>query len=403
MESGVSQLSWFFLFAFALQGIIAIAILIVKNKSFRTANVLLGINLFGICMIALVITVVESGLILKVPHFFRLPSPLYYLMFPAAYLYVKTILSDRTRLQKKDYLHFIPALIHLIEMMPFYVKSAEEKLVVIKSVVNQHIDIYAHNEGWLPPFFHNIIRGAMALGYAVAMLQLLRNNSRIQKHTDGMYKRMMQWLTIFTGVNAIIGIAVICFLTFLFISPEVRSMSLSVVFLVLLTVINHFLFFGPEILYGLPQPRAFENNQKNKIITSGVSEVRGIPESLPSEIPSFIFQYKHQVDNYLLTSQRYLTADLNLHDLARESGIPRHHLQLLIHKAEGKKFNEFINEYRIQHVKNLIEKGGLKQKTLEALATESGFSSRTTFIRTIKKITGKTPTEYFNAQSITLN
>jgi AraC-like DNA-binding protein len=124
------------------------------------------------------------------------------------------------------------------------------------------------------------------------------------------------------------------------------------------------------------------------------SDVSQLPE-VPVEIPAFIFDYKHQVNHYLITSKRYLTADLNLHDLAREAGIPRHHLQLLIHKAEGKKFSEFINEYRIRHIRNLIENGGLKQKTLEALAAESGFSSRVTFIRTIKKITGMTPSEYF--------
>ena len=35
-------------------------------------------------------------------------------------------------------------------------------------------------------------------------------------------------------------------------------------------------------------------------------------------------------------------------------------------------------------------------KTLEALAQESGFNSRGTFIRVFKKKTGKTPSEYLH-------
>jgi AraC-like DNA-binding protein len=85
-----------------------------------------------------------------------------------------------------------------------------------------------------------------------------------------------------------------------------------------------------------------------------------------------------------------------LQDLSRDTGIPQHHLQLLIHKVEEKKFSEFINEYRIQHLQDQIERGGMKNKTLEGLAAESGFSSKATFIRSVKKHTGRTPKEYFN-------
>jgi AraC-like DNA-binding protein len=86
-----------------------------------------------------------------------------------------------------------------------------------------------------------------------------------------------------------------------------------------------------------------------------------------------------------------------LPDLSRDTGIPKHHLQLLIHKVEGKKFSEFINDYRIQHMKDQVEKGVMRHKTLEGLAMESGFGSRATFNRTIKKHTGKTPKDYFAA------
>jgi AraC-like DNA-binding protein len=392
MTPGVSQISWFFLFAFALNGLIAISILIFKNKTLRLANLLLGINLLGISMIAIVITMVETGLILKVPHFYRLPSPLYYLMFPAAWLYVKLIITDRTRLEKTDYLHFLPALIHLVEMTPFYLKSADEKLIAINEAVTHHIDIYAHHEGWLPPYVHNLVRGIIAIIYAFAMWRLLKKVNSNKHAANNFTINTIQWLKTFTLINAWIGAATVLFLTLVFIPADIRSVGLTLVFLISLTISNIYLFFRPEILYGLPQPAATISDAKIKD--------PGKPDDFlntteQAEIPSFIFQYKNQIHEYLVSSLRFLEPEFNLQDLSRDTGIPKHHLQLLIHKAEGKKFGEFINEYRIEHLRVQIENGGIKSKTLEGLAAESGFSSKATFIRSVKRLTGKTPKEYF--------
>jgi len=392
MITGVSQISWFFLFAFALHGIIAISILIFKNKTLRLANLLLGINLLGISMVAIVITLVETGLILEVPHFYRLPSPLYYLMFPAAWLYVKLIITDRTRLEKTDYLHFLPALIHLVEMTPFYLKSADEKLIAINEAVTHHIDIYAHHEGWLPPFVHNMVRGLIAIIYAFAMWRLLKKADSYKHTTSSFTINTIQWLKTFTLINAWIGAAVVLFLTLVFIPADIRAVGLTLVFLISLTISNIYLFFRPEILYGLPQPAAAISDAK---IKDPVKPDVLVNNAEQAEIPSFIYQYKNQIHEYLVTSQRYLETEFNLQDLSRDTGIPKHHLQLLIHKAKGKKFGEFINEYRIEHLRVQIENGGMKSKTLEGLAAESGFSSKATFIRSVKKLTGKTPKEYF--------
>lgn len=87
-------------------------------------------------------------------------------------------------------------------------------------------------------------------------------------------------------------------------------------------------------------------------------------------------------------------------DLSRETSIPIHHLQLLINKAEGKRFNDYINYYRLLHIQNRVDKGDSINKTLEGLALECGFSSKYAFIRGTKKLTGQTPKEYFKTRII---
>lgn len=399
MISQVSQLSWFFLFAFALNSLIAIVKLIFKNDTLRVAHFLLAINMFGISMAAIMMSLVQSGLILNIPYFYRVPSPVYYMVFPAAYLYVRLILTDKTRLVWTDYLHFLPAFLHLIELIPYFSLNIEEKLKYINLVTNQSVAQWALYEGWLPAFAHNIMRGIQSVIYSIAMWRLIRNSSLLTT-LNRFSATAIQWLKTFTFLNVIIGLVTIGSLSLTLLPPEVRAFAIQLVFLVALLIFNFYLFFRPEILYGIPQPVLV--NSREVIETTDLSN-EPEPNHLQSEIPLFIYQYKTKVDVYLTKTQRYLEPDFSLQDMSRDTQIPKHHLQLLINKLEGRKFNEYINYYRILHLQNCIEIGGMKTKTLEGLALESGFSSKATFIRAVKKQTGKNPKEYFNSEKAAIN
>ncbi len=388
---GIPSITWFFLFAFAFNGLLTIAILIFKNKSLRTANLMLAINLVGISLATFHVSLVESRLILDFPHFYRLPSPVGYLMFPAGYLYVKLVLNDRTRLQRKEYLHFLPGVIHFFEMAPFYFTcSREEKATYITQVLEEPIKLFATTEGWLPPYIHYLIRGVMAVIYGIAMWRLIRKSKWMGQSMNHYTENIVQWLKTFAALNTLTGLSIIFFLTLVFIPANIRSLCLHIVVLLAVLIPNTYLFVRPEILYGLPQPVLIEDDRSVNLKLPP----EGVP-ILEAEIPPFIYLYKERVHQYLTESQRYLEPGFLLADLSRDTGIPKHHLQMLIHKVEGKKFNEFINVYRIRYMKDQVEKGVMQFKTLEGLAAECGFGSRATFNRTIKKQTGLTPKEYF--------
>lgn len=412
MLSEIPQLSWFFLLLFALNGVTVILILTVRNTILKSTQLLLAINLLGITFGSIVICLVETRFILKVPFLFRLPSPLYYLMFPAAFLYVKLMLNNRSSLNKMEYLHFIPALVHLVEMTPFYLKSNAEKILVINNIYEHDINLYAHNEGWLPPYFHNIIRGIIAIVYAIAMWRLLQESKTSMDSSNKIYfGKTLQWLKIFTIMNGMLGVVAIETLTFLFLPPEIRSLSLHLAFIIILIVSNYYLLFHPEILYGLPQlsfPKT-PNPESKKVALKKINNNTEIPvKALPTnegkneenDVSILINKYKTRVHEHIIQSRIYLNPDLSIMDLSRATNIPVHHLRLLINKNGGQRFNDFINQFRIEYMQMLINKGEALNKTLETLALESGFSSKAAFFRGVKKLTDQTPSAYFKQNKV---
>ena len=89
--------------------------------------------------------------------------------------------------------------------------------------------------------------------------------------------------------------------------------------------------------------------------------------------------------------QPYLQADCNLAFLSKLLDLPVHHLAYYFREERKQYFNDFRNEYRVKHAKNLIRRGKAKEMTLEAIGLLSGFSNRKTFIASFKKVEGVTP------------
>ncbi len=87
--------------------------------------------------------------------------------------------------------------------------------------------------------------------------------------------------------------------------------------------------------------------------------------------------------------------DFTIDKLASLVGSNTKYVSQVINETIGKNFNTLLNEQRITEVcKRLVDTKNYGSKTNEAIAEEVGFKSRSHFIRTFKKITGLTPSQY---------
>jgi AraC-like DNA-binding protein len=104
------------------------------------------------------------------------------------------------------------------------------------------------------------------------------------------------------------------------------------------------------------------------------------------------------VQAFMAEKKPYLDQDLNIKKLGDLLGIKAYIVSQAINQGTGKNFFEFVNQYRVEEAKTQLVDAQKAHFSIEGIATSCGFSSRTTFYSTFKKIVGITPTQFRQAQ-----
>lgn len=98
-----------------------------------------------------------------------------------------------------------------------------------------------------------------------------------------------------------------------------------------------------------------------------------------------------QLDQLMTKERVFKNPDLSLYSLSKQLGVKPYLTSKCLNLIFEKKFNDYINTYRIEELKVLLKDPENKKYTLLSLALEAGFNSKASFNRAVKKITGKSP------------
>jgi AraC-like DNA-binding protein len=90
----------------------------------------------------------------------------------------------------------------------------------------------------------------------------------------------------------------------------------------------------------------------------------------------------------------YLDNEITLPKLAEQTQLSIHKLSYLLNNDFGQNFYQFINGYRIEEAKRLLLDPRKNHLSIEGIAYEAGFNSKSVFNTTFKKITGASPSEF---------
>ncbi|MCD8269977.1 MAG: AraC family transcriptional regulator [Parabacteroides sp.] len=153
-----------------------------------------------------------------------------------------------------------------------------------------------------------------------------------------------------------------------------------------LFVVWFYFFYKALFLKNIPLDRTYKNGWNSP--TEENDE-----ESEDDEQQGLLFQrYAEEVNTWFEREKPYLRDDLRLTDLQRVFPISRSYLSQLLNKELGMSFSDYVNQFRVEEGKRLMDAEPLA--SIQEVAERSGFHSISTFRRAFTKHTGIIPSEY---------
>lgn len=386
-----------FMNAGILCGLLTVYILLFKKNALRSySDYLLSVSILCQIWAVLLFLFVFSGSIQEFPYLYRTAAPLTFLIPPLGYMYVRSVLYNEKKRQQYDFLHLLPFLFFLINYLPFFLSPLEYKVEIVSKTIQDKNFGIEKQLGILPENVFYLFRPIQATLYLIFQWRLILkfNRNNTNQTISSQINRVTRWLSIFTLASSgiLISFFIVLILYFtqenLFTSTEltlIPNMILGISQFVVFT----YLLINPQVLTGLPFIRYIET--PSSLVEDETVKVPFILENYSKEIKI--------LEKYFQTQKTYLQPNLAISQVAVETKIPNRDLSYIINNYYQKRFNDYLNEMRLEHFISKIDSATLDSLTIEAIAFESGFSSKTSFYRAFNRFYQCTPSEYIESMN----
>lgn len=171
------------------------------------------------------------------------------------------------------------------------------------------------------------------------------------------------------------------------------NMAMALIFVVLLIV---YLRYNEKITAGFLSVflnQRYPTNKNGELIT----EIR---QTINDQASKTILTTHHQeeiwktLNNLMQAEKLYLDNALSLGELARKLNTNTTYLSKVINDVTGENFSNYLNNLRVKEACNLLSGSASRHLTIEAIAWQVGFHSKSSFNTAFKKFTSRTPSEY---------
>jgi AraC-like DNA-binding protein len=108
----------------------------------------------------------------------------------------------------------------------------------------------------------------------------------------------------------------------------------------------------------------------------------------------YLLQAVQKIESHMAARKPYLDGDLTLTSLAGQLEINPNQLSQVLNEGLGENFYRFVNRYRVEESKRLLLDPAFAHYNILGIAFQAGFSTKSTFNKTFKELTGISPSEF---------
>lgn len=364
------------------QGIV-LGLVILKSSIFNSkSNKYLAYLLFTFSIILLnhVFEVEKAATFYPILHFIEHIE--WTFLIPAfIFLLIINRIDDPQKSKQKQYWCFIP-----------FIYSA---VICILQDLDHVAGLYS-----IPDSYNSLLNilGLIHLALAVTFLPILPIYSYFKvRHIKNSEEK--EWIiTLLTIIVSLLFAFLITALAGLFlqfdISPTMNVLALSATFII------HWTAYVGIYKYKLAKNKDAVYNFLNSDLTISSTDLHITEDSSQDQYRESITAdnlYFQKLELLCKEQHIYTDSTLNREKIAEQLGISAGYVSQIVNTLTGDNFATYINNYRIEAVKEMISNSEYENYNLLAMGLESGFTSKTTFYKAFKKATGQTPNEYKNA------
>lgn len=325
---------------------------------------------------------------------FYMPFQHLFFIGPLIYFYTQSLLNPSFRLTKNNFFHLLPGILYLLYSLVIWVydQLILQEYYFYADGMDKDFEEWYQKLGLLSMIIYFILSIRYYNVYKKLMFQVV-------SYADSV---LFKWIR-----NYLISFLVMLLLPILFdiigyFYPEMKSYQGSWWFYLFFSIVMYYIavtgYSNPTNATIPFKVSLFDKNPILLLESNTSDEVESVidiaHETFEETNSPEISLWKSKIETIIQEERLYQNPELTLTDLAKKLETNASVISKTINQGFQMNFNDCINNYRIEAVKNSFANGEHKKSTLLGIAYDCGFNSKATFNRAFKKNTGKTPKEF---------
>ncbi len=346
------------------QGIFASLVLWLLPSN-RKSNHILSILLLCLSLWLIDSFFNRAGIYGQNPDYYFLPIYYSFAFGPLIYFYVRSLTNHNFQIKKRHLAHFIPVLLQAILYLFLTFQDYEFKRDYWLNIHRPYTYRLEFNGTFL----------SLAIYTVVSFKRILKYQKWLSENFSETSKIRLNWLK-----TILLILLVLCIQWFV-------ELILREFF------DNYYQYdFSPMILGILCLTLAVGGILQQRMVDIQFVQEPHSPD-LHFEIDPAIIT---RIVEVMSDRKAYLHPQLTLKEFSNLCDLPPRIVSKHINVSQGTSFIDFVNSYRVDDVKKNLVSPDNDHLTLEAIAYDSGFNSKSTFNRIFKKFVGVSPSQFRN-------